>query len=69
MKTTLTLAQNLNTNVFQIFDQDVDTVITLINFYIAYGDQTGATVPDAKNSYSKETRIRVNDDTATNGWF
>ena len=34
MQTTMTLSANLNCSPFEIFDRDVDEVITVINFYI-----------------------------------
>lgn len=37
MKTTMTLAQNLSISPFEIFDQECDEVIMLINFYIKLG--------------------------------
>lgn len=68
MKTTMTLSANLNCSPFEIFEQDVDEVIMIINFYIDLGANaesgTNEVVPK-----TKETRIRVNDKTATGGWF
>lgn len=71
MKTTMTLAANLNCNPFEIFNQDCDEVIMLINFYLALGDNAET----SKNTYkppknaSKTKRIRVNDKTASGGWY
>ena len=67
MRTTLTLSANLNCNPFLIFDQDVDEVIMLINFYIELGASSNSN--ESVNTKSKETRIRVNDKTATGGWW
>lgn len=68
MKTTMTLAANLNCSPFEIFAQDVDEVIMTINFYLLMSKH-----PEAKKSTvkpaQKEQRIRVNDKTATGGWF
>lgn len=69
MRTTITLSKNLNCSPFEILAQDMDEVIMMINFYLALGNENrnvktkGVTVP------KKEQRIRVNDDTATGGWF
>lgn len=68
MRTTITLSQNLNCSPFEILAQDTDEVIMLINFYLALGKEkrngkTSVAVP------KKEQRIRVNDDTATGGWW
>lgn len=41
MKTTMTLSTNLNCSPFEIFDQDVDEVIMLINFYLKLGETEG----------------------------
>ena len=68
MKTTMTLATNLHVSPFEIFAQDCDEVIMLINFYLIL-----AADPDAKKAIpktsNKQQRIRVNDKTAPGGWF
>ena len=74
MKTTMTLAVNLGCSPFDIFNQDVDEVIMTINFYIILGEQeenTQTTAPTSKPVIKpkKEERIRVNDATATGGWW
>lgn len=69
MQTTMTLSANLNCSPFEIFDKDIDDVITVINFYIELGSTESANVNKPINTKSKETRIRVNDKTATGGWF
>lgn len=61
----MTLAANINCNPFQIFDRDADEIIMLINFYIELGNER----PNNPDPVRKEKRIRVNDKTATNGWF
>lgn len=68
MRTTITLSQNLNCSPFEILAQDIDEVIMLINFYLALGNEkqerkTNSVVP------LKEKRIKVNDNTATGGWW
>lgn len=72
MTTTMTLAANLNTSPFEIFNEDCDEVIMLINFYIYLGNsksKTTTTQATTKNQPNKQQRIRVNDKTATGGWF
>lgn len=71
MKTTMTLAANLNCSIFDVMDRDVAEVITTINFFIALGDEQENETPVAtkKTKADKEKRIRVNDATATGGWF
>lgn len=69
----MTLSGNLNCSPFEIFDQDMDEVILLINFYLELGESSDYQnnkknhVPNMK--YGKNERIRVNDKTATGGWF
>ena len=62
----MTLSANLGCNPFVIMDQDADEIIMTINFYIMLG---GVKNEAANAKASKETRIRVNDKTATGGWF
>lgn len=73
MKTTMTLATNLHISPFELFQQDVDEVILLINFYIRIGkDKPKKTnIPTAKkpSKYDDNVRIHVNDKTATGGWY
>lgn len=57
----------MNCSPFEIFDREVDEVITIINFYIELG--ANANTDSVSNINSKETRIRVNDKTATGGWW
>jgi len=74
MRTTMTLATNLHVSPFEIFAQDCDEVIMMINFYLLLSSK-----PDnAKNNTAKanipvkpqkKERIRVNDKTATGGWY
>lgn len=45
MKTTITLAGNLNTTPFDLFNQDTDDVIMLINYYLFLGAETKNTPP------------------------
>lgn len=57
----------MNCSPFEIFDREVDEVITIINFYIELG--ANANTNSVSNVNSKDTRIRVNDKTATGGWW
>lgn len=67
MRTTMTLSANMNCSPFEIFDREVDEVITIINFYIELG--ANANTNSVSNINLKDTRIRVNDKTATGGWW
>lgn len=68
MRTTMTLAANLRCSPFEIFDQETDEVIMIINFYIELGFEENEK-PTAPVRMARERRIRVNDQTATGGWF
>ena len=73
MKTTLTLATNLHVSPFEIFDQDCDEVIMLINFYLKlgneYNESSGSAIKPKTTKNGSNERIRVNDKTATGGWY
>lgn len=66
---TRTLSEYLNISFFEIFDRDISDVLMLIDYYIEYGSMQSANVNTVTNTKTKETRIRVNDKTATGGWF
>ena len=66
MKTTMTLAANMNCSPFDVFEQDTDTVIMVIDFYIELGSETPLALSPQNEP---QERIRVNDKTATGGWF
>ena len=52
---------------FDLFAQDTEEVIMLLNYYIEKGNHPeNGTVKAEKHG---EERIRVNDKTATGGWF
>lgn len=70
MKTTITLSANLNCSPFDMFNQDTDEVIMLINFYLVLGaTQSTNNTKTTPNATKKHQRIRVNDKTASGGWF
>lgn len=48
-------------------DREIDDVIMILNFYIELGANTET--DSAEKTNSKDTRIRVNDKTATGGWW
>ena len=66
MRTTMTLAAAFSCSPFVLFEQDTDEVILLLNYYLEIADEK---TPRKVNSNTKETRIRVNDKTATGGWW
>lgn len=73
MQTTMTLATNLHCSPFEIFDQDMDEVIMMINFYLIMAEKGTGTHTNTKttkmNIKKKEQRIHVDDKSATGGWF
>lgn len=52
---------------FDFFKQDLNEVILLIDYYQRKNKNT--TNKPLKTNARKEERIRVNDKTATGGWF
>lgn len=52
---------------FELFKQDTDEVIILINYYIEKGNYSEQSTPQKEKN--GEERIRVNDKTATGGWY
>lgn len=65
MDFTYELAKSLNISPFSIMKEDKDEVIMLMNYFIEKGEEQ----PESKSVKSKNERVRVNDDTATGGWF
>ena len=67
----MTLAANNNCSIFEIMEQDTDDVIVVINFYIALGAENPqpAQIKNKSKVKGKEERIRVNDKTASGGWW
>ena len=69
----MTLAANLHCSPFEIFDQDCDEVIMMINFYLILGKENGESrkpsIKQKSRNFGSNERIRVNDKTATGGWF
>ena len=53
---------------FEMFSQDTNEVIMLINYYVEKGNNTEYAAPHSDKTQG-EKRIRVNDKTATGGWY
>lgn len=53
---------------FEVLEQDIDDFIIVANYIISLG-KTSNEHSTTKNVNKKETRIKVNDKTATGGWF
>lgn len=69
MEITLNLSKFFGLTPFEMFRENSDEVILLINHYITKAENQVPTEKKAVNKSSKEERIRVNDKTATGGWF
>lgn len=65
MDFTFELSKSLNISPFSIMKEDKDEVIMLMNYFIEKSEEQ----PESKSVKSKNERVRVNDDTATGGWF
>ena len=68
MDVSITICKAHNMTPFDLYREDTDEVIMLINYYIKKGDSTEHVVSKAGN-LQVEKRIRVNDRTASGGWF
>lgn len=73
MNFTFTLSKVYGVLPFRILEENADDVILLIN-YLNLKDEydptdTGADVAHTPTGKDKEVRIKVNDKTATGGWW
>ena len=59
-------AEKWNTTPFDVLSQDIDDFILVVNAMISKGQSKPIANTKTQN---KEERIRVNDKTATGGWF
>ena len=67
---TFELAKAFNALPFEVFKQDKDEVIMLINYLIEKGDtEEYKTEIKEENKPNPNARIKVNDKTATGGWY
>ena len=67
LTTTDTLARSYNVTPFEIMAQDCDEVILLINYLLRKAENASAS-SDTPASRDKQY-IKVNDSTATGGWW
>lgn len=68
METTFTLARYFNVTPFVLYEQDTDDVIMTINHYIEKA-AFASSDPAPVQKKNKQQRIKVNDKTASGGWF
>ena len=62
----------MNISPFEVFDQEVDEVIMLINFYISLSNEhktDNAKTGNVTVTKNGSKRVRVNSATATGGWY
>lgn len=69
MSLTNTIAKEYSVSPFEILKQDSDEVIMLINYILESREEENTSKTPADKSNKKEKRIRVNDKTASGGWF
>lgn len=69
MDFTFELSKAFNVLPFEILKQDKDEVIMLINYLIEKGETIDTKPNNTKAENKPEQRIRVNDKTASNGWY
>lgn len=72
MQTTMNLSQSFGCSPFELLKQDCDEVIMIINYYIELGENqpNENNISSTKNTVEKtQQRIKVNDETATGGWY
>lgn len=69
METTFTLSRYFSVTPFVLYEQDADEVIMTINHYIAKAATTPTEAAPVQKKNNKQQRIRVNDKTASGGWF
>lgn len=69
MSLTNTIAKEYSVSPFEILKQDSDEVIMLINYILESREEKNTSKKPADKSNKKEKRIRVNDKTASGGWF
>lgn len=70
MDFTIEISKAFNLSPFSVLKQDKDEVIMLINYFIEKGEDAHIEQKTSTKSSGKSAeRIRVNDRTATGGWF
>lgn len=67
LSTTETLARSYNVTPFEIMAQDCDEVIMLINYFLKKAEVEPST--EAAPANNKQQYVKVNDRTATGGWW
>lgn len=72
MDFTVEVSKTFNLSPFDVMRQEKDDVIMLINYFIQKGERTDTeskTETVKKRNGKKVERVRVNDKTASGGWF
>lgn len=71
MDFTIEVSKAFNLSPFNVLQQDTQEVIMLINYYITKGEEidTSDINKNTTTAAGKNARVRVNDKTATGGWF
>lgn len=69
LETTISLAGRFGVSPFDILREDMDEVISFVNYYIHAGPRIDRAQKAGAQARAGEERVRVNDRTATGGWF
>lgn len=69
METVFILAQAYSTTPFFLFDRETDEVISVINHHLQRAKNVSEEPTILTENKNKEKRKKVNDKTATGGWF
>lgn len=73
MEATVNLSRTHSISPFELFKQDAEDVIMLLNFYIEKSEETPQAGNEGRKTTAKQSdkpvRVRVTDATATGGWY
>ena len=68
MEVVVIIANEYKISPFEVLNSDIDDFARLVNFLVETGND-GKAETKPKATKNKEQRIRVNDETATGGWW
>lgn len=67
---TMNICRNNSMSLFDLLKEDIENVIVYINFHLDFAENKDFEALKSSNkTIKKEERIRVNDKTATGGWY
>lgn len=68
MEIVVLFAEKWHTAPFGVLEKDIDDFILVANYMIGLGKESESKIESKTNTH-KEKRIKVNDKTATGGWW